>query len=103
MASTGFGSWYEEKKQEDGPEASSSWFGTGASSFGFDMTGDTLPLFNSEAMQNFSFANMKQAMEAQMPKKILGMGYQQRFQVRSHFIIMDDALFVALLPCQRNT
>lgn len=77
MASTGFGQWYEEKKQEDGPGEGSSWFGN----FGADM-GDTLPLFNSEAMQNFSFANMKSAMEASMPKKILGMGYQQRFQVR---------------------
>ena len=33
-------------------------------------------------MDNFSFANMKGAMEQQMPKKILGMGYQQRFQVQ---------------------
>jgi hypothetical protein len=74
MSSTGFGQWYEEKKQEDGPEGGSSWFG------GFsDM--ESLPLFNSETMQSFSFSSMTQAMEAQMPKKILGMGYQQRFQV----------------------
>lgn len=75
MASTGFGQWYEEKKQEDGPTEGSSWFG----SLGADM--ETLPLFNSESLQSFSFANMKQTMEAQMPKKIMGMGYQQRFQV----------------------
>jgi hypothetical protein len=74
MSSTGFGQWYEEKKQEDGPEGGSSWFG----GLG-DMEG--LPLFNSETMQSFSFSGMQQSMEAQMPKKILGMGYQQRFQV----------------------
>lgn len=40
-----------------------------------------LPLFNSESMQSLSWGNMKASMEAQMPKKIMGMGYQQRFQV----------------------
>ena len=79
MASTGFGQWYEEKKQEDGPggEGGSSWFGN----LGGVADMESLPLFNAETMQNFSFANMKQAMEQQMPKRIMGMGYQQRFQV----------------------
>lgn len=40
-----------------------------------------LPLFSTEGMPNISFDSMKQTMEASMPKKILGMGYQQRFQV----------------------
>ena len=92
--STGFGQWYEEKKQEDGPEGGgggvSSWFGNFQAP---DMEG--LPLFNTESMQNFSFANMKQAMEAQMPKKIMGMNYQQRFQVFGGLLLIS-ALFFAL-------
>ena len=91
--STGFGQWYEEKKQEDGPEGGgpvSSWFGN------FNTPDlESLPLFNNEAMQNFSFANMKQAMEAQMPKKIMGMNYQQRFQVFGGLLLIS-ALFFAL-------
>jgi hypothetical protein len=37
-------------------------------------------------LQNFSLDSMKQTMEAQMPKKILGMGYQQRFKVSALFL-----------------
>ena len=88
--STGFGRWNEEKKQEDGPTEGSSWFGNFTAP---DM--ESLPLFNSEAMQNFSFGNMKAAMEAQMPKKIMGMGYQQRFQVFCGLLLIS-ALFFGL-------
>lgn len=70
--STSFGQWYDEQKAGESGESGSSWFGAE----------QMLPLFDTESMQNFSFANMKSAMEAQMPKKIMGMGYQQRFQVR---------------------
>jgi hypothetical protein len=71
-----FGKWYDEQKVEESGDASTS------SSSWFD-TEQMLPLFNTgEGMQNFSFDGMKQSMEAQMPKKILGMGYQQRFKVR---------------------
>ena len=89
--STGFGQWYEEKKQDDAPEGGgSSWFGNFSAP---DL--EALPLFNNESMQNFSFANMKQAMEAQMPKKIMGMNYQQRFQVFGGLLLIS-ALFFAL-------
>ena len=84
---SGFGQWYEETKANEGADleaadgSSSSWFGMDSEQM--------LPLFNSagmpESMQNFSFDSMKQSMEAQMPKKILGMGYQQRFKVRTFF------------------
>jgi hypothetical protein len=67
-----FGQWYEDQQAESNPDgAGGCWFDTGLG----------LPLINTEGMQNFSFDSMKQSMEAQMPKKILGMGYQQRFKV----------------------
>ena len=76
--SSSFGNWYDEQKAaENGdPSSNSSWFSID--------TEQALPLFNTENLQNiqgFSFEGMKQSMEAQMPKKILGMGYQQRFKV----------------------
>jgi hypothetical protein len=75
MASSSFGKWYEEKKNEeagDSAAASSGWFTDSQS---------LLPMFSTESMPSMSWSSMKESMEAQMPKKIMGMGYQQRFKV----------------------
>jgi hypothetical protein len=72
--SSSFGKWYEDQKAEQDGE------GAGTSSW-FD-TEQGLPLFSTEGMPGFSLESMKESMEASMPRKILGMGYQQRFQVR---------------------
>ena len=78
MSSSSFGSWYDQQRAaesgEGDPSSSSSWF---------SIDDQVLPLFNSDNLQGFSFDSMKQSMEAQMPKKIMGMGYQQRFKVSS--------------------
>jgi hypothetical protein len=70
-----FGRWYEEKKNEENGdiEGGSSWFG------GADQL---LPTFSTEGLQPLTWSGMKEAMESQMPKTILGMGYAQRFKVR---------------------
>jgi hypothetical protein len=72
-----FGQWYEEQKtQENAPAASSSWFG------GTGENGEqVLPLFGDTSQ--YSLGNFRSSMEAQMPQKILGMNYQQRFRVRT--------------------
>jgi hypothetical protein len=71
IMASGFGKWYEEKQAEqNGETSSSSWFDT-----------ESLPLFSTEGMPGMSLESMRESMEAQMPRKILGMGYQQRFQV----------------------
>ena len=84
--STSFGQWYEEQKaQESSPQATevnSSWIGT---------TGENgeqiLPLFGDTSQ--YSFSNFRSSMESQMPQKVLGMNYQQRFRVSAalHCII----------------
>jgi len=82
--SSGFGQWYEETKAaEAGGETGAA--GTSSSSWG--LSTDSLPLFNTESMQSISWGNMKASMEAQMPKKIMGMGYQQRFKVRAKSVM----------------
>ena len=76
-----FGQWYEQQRAaEGGGSSNSSWFSTE----------EVLPMFSTESLQgyteglqSFSIDSMRQTMEAQMPKKILGMGYQQRFKVSS--------------------
>ena len=74
---TGFGQWYQEKKAQDegGSSSSSSWM------MGLEGT-ELLPLFQIDpaTMEGLSWNNMKASMESQMPKQIMGMGYQQRFQ-----------------------
>lgn len=100
---TSFGSWYDQKRAAENGEAgdaaatSSSIF----SSFGMDSE-QVLPLFNSESLPGFSFENMKQSMEAQMPKKILGMGYQQRFKVRSLGIDLEETKIDATISVEMN-
>ena len=43
----------------------------------------TLPLFNDGSIpSDFGWGNLKSSMEAQMPQKVLGMNYQERFRVR---------------------
>mmetsp|Transcript_28685 Transcript_28685/g.80851 ORF Transcript_28685/g.80851 Transcript_28685/m.80851 type:complete len:229 (-) Transcript_28685:255-941(-) len=86
--SSSFGKWYEEQKTDENGSTNSS------SSSWFDLE-QQMPSFSTEGMPVVSFESMKQSMEAQMPKKILGMGYQQRFQVFCAMLFLS-ALFFAL-------
>jgi hypothetical protein len=84
---TGFGQWYEEKKaEESGDRAVSS------SSWGFSSE-EGLPLFNTDSI---SWSGMRESMESQMPKKIMGMGYQQRFKVRMYVGESNDRLHLGI-------
>lgn len=69
-----FGKWYDEQKQaEEGGGSPGSWF---SDTFNSDQL---LPLY--EGMQPMNLQSIRESMEAQMPKKIMGMGYQQRLKV----------------------
>lgn len=72
-----FGRWHEEQQAAESGAGgtSNSWFG--------DLTMSSeqlLPLY--EGMQPVNLQSIRSSMEAQMPQKIMGMGYQQRFKVR---------------------
>lgn len=89
---TSFGSWYDQQRAAESGEAAAetsslSWFPPSA--FSLEGSEQVLPLFNSESLQGFSFESMKQSMEAQMPQKILGMGYQQRFKVNATTVLLS--------------
>eukprot|EP00534_Pseudo-nitzschia_fraudulenta_P003420 CAMPEP_0201131410 /NCGR_PEP_ID=MMETSP0850-20130426/42765_1 /ASSEMBLY_ACC=CAM_ASM_000622 /TAXON_ID=183588 /ORGANISM="Pseudo-nitzschia fraudulenta, Strain WWA7" /LENGTH=184 /DNA_ID=CAMNT_0047401443 /DNA_START=157 /DNA_END=708 /DNA_ORIENTATION=+ len=87
-----FGNWYDEQKAAENGTASSS-----AMSWLSIDSEQVLPLFNTENlpanMPAFSFDAMKQSMEAQMPKKIFGMGYQQRFKVFCALLFLSGLFF----------
>ena len=72
--SQGFGTWNEDRKAQENGDVEAGWFDSES------LLPGGLPSFNTEAI---SWDSMKSSMEAQMPRTILGMGYQQRFQVRS--------------------
>jgi hypothetical protein len=82
MSSSGFGQWYENQQaaENGNASASSSWLGSSA---------DMLPLFNTDSMPSVSFSSMKASMEAQMPKQIMGMGYQQRFKASGFVCLLQ--------------
>jgi hypothetical protein len=87
--SSGFGQWYEEKKAEENGDSqrSSSWFNSD----------EVLPLFTTESI---SWSGMKESMESQMPKKIMGMGYQQRFKVRQ---LIAASAMLHMVPMRSHT
>jgi hypothetical protein len=65
-----FGKWYEEKKAEEAGETTSSgsWLST-----------ESLPLWENAELPTFS--GMRASLESQLPQNVMGMNYQQRFQV----------------------
>jgi len=71
-----FGKWHEEQKSKEagGTDTSSSssissWF----------PTSETLPLWENAEIPTFS--GMRASLESQLPQNVMGMNYQQRFQV----------------------
>lgn len=84
--SSSFGQWYEDQQRgggESNNNSSSSW----------NISTESLPLFNSDSIPSLS--SMRASMEAQMPKKIMGMGYQQRYKVFL-ILLLVSAIFFAL-------
>uniref|UniRef100_A0A7S1YWI7 Vesicle transport protein n=1 Tax=Trieres chinensis TaxID=1514140 RepID=A0A7S1YWI7_TRICV len=98
----GFGQWYDEQKQggqggsSQGGSAMGSFFGgSTASTSAEGGNSDTLPLFSSGigVPENMSWGNFKASLEAQMPQKIMGMNYQQRFQVFCALLVVSGVFF----------
>jgi hypothetical protein len=92
MSTSSFGSWYDEQRAAENGDAGGPSSSSSSSWFSIDSE-QVLPLFNSENLQGFSIESMKQSMEGSMPKKIMGMGYQQRFKVSLVIFFNDDISF----------
>eukprot|EP00558_Chaetoceros_sp_UNC1202_P010954 CAMPEP_0197248712 /NCGR_PEP_ID=MMETSP1429-20130617/42041_1 /TAXON_ID=49237 /ORGANISM="Chaetoceros sp., Strain UNC1202" /LENGTH=171 /DNA_ID=CAMNT_0042710039 /DNA_START=54 /DNA_END=566 /DNA_ORIENTATION=- len=77
-----FGQWYNEVKTSEEDQDTES--------------GMSLPLFNAPNLpSDMGWSSLKSGLEAQMPQQILGMNYQQRFQVFCALLILS-AVFFAL-------
>lgn len=91
-----FGKWYEDQQQEDGQSQSSFSFSTMFMGDENDDGSESLPLFtNADGTSAFSLSSMRSSLEAQLPSKVMGMNYQQRFRVFT-WLLMLSALFFIL-------
>ena len=76
-----FGDWYDKQKQD---QAASSNDGGDVESQSF------LP----DSMSGLSLSSMRSSLEAQMPQQIMGMNYQQRFQVFCICLLLSALFFL---------
>jgi len=87
---SGFGDWYKEQQSqtENGGNSSSSH---GGLLDGILSLEETLPMFITETTDSFNanLSSLTTSFEAQLPKKVMGMNYHQRFK------IFCGALFVS--------
>lgn len=91
-----FGQWYEEQ-QQDGTGSSSSGISSFSSLFiSDDGDGESLPLFtNADGTSMLSLSSVRSSLESQLPSKVMGMSYQQRFKMFTTLLGLS-ALFFAL-------
>mmetsp|Transcript_12 Transcript_12/g.40 ORF Transcript_12/g.40 Transcript_12/m.40 type:complete len:262 (+) Transcript_12:70-855(+) len=107
-----FGKWYDDRNQQQQQPPSSgggvglgdtlglgSLFSTtsasasspeGAGESGDDVESQSLMGLN---MGNFSVASMRSSLESQLPQKVMGMNYQQRFQVFCVCLLLSAIFF----------
>ena len=94
--SMSFGRWMDEQKAAADSDAASgsggisSLFGGGAGRNGEDVESQSLM---DSGLQSLS--SMRSSLESQLPQKVMGMNYQQRFQAFSVLLLLS-ALFFAL-------
>mmetsp|Transcript_33484 Transcript_33484/g.60318 ORF Transcript_33484/g.60318 Transcript_33484/m.60318 type:complete len:258 (+) Transcript_33484:66-839(+) len=107
-----FGKWYDEKKQQPQPPPSSGGLGGGmGDSFGlsslFSSTTDASSSSNNNGGEggddiesqslmgnvNVSISSMRSSLESQLPQKIMGMNYQQRFQIFCICLLLSAIFF----------
>lgn len=101
--SSGFGNWYENNKEKNALNLSAVFQGEDSegpsnesnNSGGEESSSMTLPLFlqNNNVPADFGWGSIKSSMEAQMPKKVLGMNYQERFRMFCTLLLLSAVFF----------
>ena len=95
-----FGQWHADQKQQQQQQPNSSTNSMSFSSL-FSTTpenspqNDTTDIESQSLLENFSLSSMRSSLESQLPQKIMGMNYQQRFQIFCISLLLS-ALFFAL-------
>ncbi|KAL7515481.1 hypothetical protein ACHAXN_013118 [Cyclotella atomus] len=93
-----FGQWHADQKQQQQPAQSNSMsLSSLFSSSTTDPPNDEASgdIESQSLLDNLSLSSMRSSLEAQLPQKIMGMNYQQRFQIFCICLLLS-ALFFAL-------
>mmetsp|Transcript_2154 Transcript_2154/g.5713 ORF Transcript_2154/g.5713 Transcript_2154/m.5713 type:complete len:237 (+) Transcript_2154:223-933(+) len=93
--SSGFGDWQYKDGDQGESGASSSIFGSILGG-GDGSDAQTLPLFGGSGIampENMSWGSITESLQAQMPQKVLGMNYQQRFKVFCALLVLSGVFF----------
>ena len=79
---SGFGDWYKEQQQQQQHHQAGNESNSGGMLDGI-LSQESLPLFFTETTGalNANISSLTSSLEAQLPQKVLGMNYQQRFKV----------------------
>mmetsp|Transcript_761 Transcript_761/g.1460 ORF Transcript_761/g.1460 Transcript_761/m.1460 type:complete len:258 (+) Transcript_761:214-987(+) len=106
-----FGKWYEEQKQQQiqppgsGGAATNDSFASSFSSLfspapatnpdGTPATASDTDVESQTLLpQSFNLASMRSSLEAQLPQKIMGLNYQQRFQIFCICLLLSAVFFL---------
>ncbi|KAL3805877.1 hypothetical protein HJC23_007838 [Cyclotella cryptica] len=94
-----FGKWYDDQKQQQQqpppPAAAPSNSMSLSSLFSPSTSAEEGDIESQSLLESFSLSSMRSSLEAQLPQKIMGMNYQQRFQIFCISLLLS-ALFFAL-------
>mmetsp|Transcript_13274 Transcript_13274/g.25350 ORF Transcript_13274/g.25350 Transcript_13274/m.25350 type:complete len:253 (-) Transcript_13274:1126-1884(-) len=102
-----FGKWYDEQKQQQQPPSSGGGLGESLSGLGSlfssnnntaggdgdDVESQSLMSGVNVNLSDFSVASMRSSLESQLPQKIMGMNYQQRFQIFCVCLLLSCVFF----------
>ncbi|KAL7485218.1 hypothetical protein ACHAW6_010845 [Cyclotella cf. meneghiniana] len=94
-----FGKWHDDQKQQQQQQqqqtAAAPSNSMSLSSLFFPSASEEGDIESQSLLDGFSLSSMRSSLEAQLPQKIMGMNYQQRFQIFCISLLLS-ALFFAL-------
>ena len=86
---SGFGDWYKEQQQQENPGGNENILDSLTSQ------AEALPMFLTETTGalNANMSHLTSSFEAQLPKKVMGMNYKQRFKVFIYCLFVSGLFF----------
>lgn len=90
-----FGQWHADQKHQQQPQSNSmsisSLFSPSTDSTTKEESKD---IESQSLLESFSISSMRSSLEAQLPPKIMGMNYQQRFQIFCVCLLLSAIFFL---------
>eukprot|EP01082_Thalassiosira_pseudonana_P014999 g13391.t1 g13391 contig8:581520-582266(+) len=96
-----FGKWYDDQKQQQQQPTAATTMSLSSLFSASSTDAQTNSSTNNEDIEsqslllptNFSLSSMRSSLESQLPQKIMGMNYQQRFQIFCICLLLSGVFF----------